>query len=132
MSETATRIGEFEVDPNSIPEQPKFPLGQDVQFEIKKAERKEKIDEETGAKNVRISVQVAAVDYPGSPLAFGTLWVTERFRGKPHRSYVGFLQKLELPYTTGVNDLAGVRFVGQASERKGSDFLDLSAVSSKI
>ena len=44
MSEEV-RIGEFSIDPESIPEAQEFPTKQNVVLEVKSAERKEKVDE---------------------------------------------------------------------------------------
>lgn len=121
-------IGEFSVDPESIPEAPQIPEGTNVLLEIVKAERKEKQGED-GRTSVRIAIQAKAPDYPGSGLAFATLWVTEQFRGKPHRSYAQFLVKTGTPLNTTAGALAGVRFVGKVKPNaKNPDFLDVSEV----
>ena len=124
-------IGEFSIDPETIPEQDKLSENIDLTLEVVKAERKEKIDEE-GRKSVRISLQVACTDVANSPLAFATLWITEKFKGAAHRSFATFLKTLDLPYTTTVDSLKGTRFTGQVrANKQNPDFLDLSKVSGK-
>lgn len=121
-------IGEFDVNPDDIPEAPQIPEGTNVLLEVIKAERKEK-EGEDGRKSVRISIQAKAPDYPGSGLAFATLWVTEQFRGKPHRSYAQFLVKTGTALSTTAPQLVGVRFVGKVKPNaKNPDFLDVSEV----
>lgn len=121
------QIGEFEIDPEQIPDAPETPLGVDTVFEVASAERKETVNE--GKKSVRISLRAYAPDLPGSSSVFATLWVTEQYKGKPHRSFAQFLKTVKLPYTTSAADLKGFRFVGKASKNaKNPDFLDLSEV----
>lgn len=122
------QIGEFDVDPESIPEQPKIPENTDVTLEVAHAERVE-VNNEKG-RSVRAKIRVSAPDYPGASNAFATLWVTEKYRGDPHRSYAQFLIKTKLPFTTQIEqDLKGFRFVGQVRPNaKNPDYLDLSKV----
>lgn len=121
------QVGEFDIDPESIPDQPEVPLGQEIVFEVVSAERKETLNE--GKKSVRISLRVTAADLPGSQSAFATLWVTEQYKGKPHKSYANFLKTVHLPFTTSTQDLKGFRFVGKAGKNsKNPDFLDLTDV----
>ena len=124
-------VGEFEVDPESIPEAQDIPERTSVVLEIATAERKETVNEE-GRKSVRISLRAVSPDLVGSNSAFATLWVTEQFRGKPHKSFAGFLRVLGLPYTTQASDLKGLRFVGQvAKDPKNQDFTQIVEVSAK-
>ncbi len=120
-------IGDFDVNPEDIPEQPKIPENTDVVLEVVKAERLETTNE--NGRSVRAKVRVAAPDYPGANQAFATLWVTEKYRGEPHRSYAQFLIKTKLPFTTRIEeDLKGFRFIGQVRPDKNPDFLALSKV----
>src|SRR5689334_1841160 len=114
MSEENVQVGEFEIDPESIPEAPETPLGEAVVFEVASAERKETINE--GKKSVRISLRAFVPELPGSQSVFATLWVTEQYKGKPHKSFAQFLKAVKLPYTTSAADLKGFRFVGKASK----------------
>jgi hypothetical protein len=124
-------VGEFEVDPESIPEAPDLPEKQSIVLEVATAERKEKIDD-NGRKSVRISARFVSVDLLGAPSAFATLWVTEQYRGKPHRSFAQFLRTTGLPYTTQASDLKGLRVVGQVARNKtNSEFYDVVEVNAK-
>ena len=124
-------IGEFEVDPESIPEAKDIPERTSVVLEIVTSERKETVSEE-GKKSIRICLRVVSPDLVGSNSAFATLWVTEQFRGKPHKSFAGFLRVLGLPYTTQASDLIGLRFEGQvAKDPKNQDFAQVVEVREK-
>ena len=124
-------IGEFEIDPETVPEAQEFPDKQDIILEVASAERKETVDESTGRKSVRISARFTSPNVLGSS-AFATLWVTEQFRGKSHKSFAQFLRTLGLPYTTQASDLKGLRVVGQVAQNKGnSDFFDVVKISGK-
>jgi len=130
MSEEV-KIGEFSVDPESIPEAQDLPEKSSIVLEVATAERKETVNEE-GRKSVRISLRVISPDLVGSNSAFATLWVTEQFRGKPHKSFAQFLRVLGLPYTTQASDLKGLRFVGQvAKDPKNADFTQVTEVSAR-
>ena len=124
-------IGEFEVDPESIPEAKDIPERTSVVLEIVTSERKETVNE-AGRKSIRIILRAVSPDLVGSNSAFATLWVTEQFRGKPHKSFAGFLKTLGLPYTTPSSDLVGLRFVGQvAKDPKNQDFIQVVEVRAK-
>lgn len=128
MEEENVSIGEFEVDPESIPDAPETPLATDTVFEVATAERKESVTPE-GRKSVRISLRAFVPELPGSQSVFATLWVTEQYKGKAHKSYAQFLKTVKLPYTTSAADLKGFRFVGKASKNsRNPDYLDLSEV----
>jgi hypothetical protein len=127
MSEENIQIGEFEIDPEQIPDAPETPLGVDTIFEVASAERK--VTENEGKKSVRISLRAFVPELPGSQSVFATLWVTEQYKGKAHKSFAQFLKTVKLPYTTAAADLKGFRFVGKAGrDPKNPDYLGLSEV----
>ena len=127
-SKMALFIGEFDVNPEDIPEAPQIPEGTNVLLEVVKAERKEKTGDD-GRRMVWINVQAKAPDYIGSSHAFATLWITEKFRGKPHRSFAQFLLKTDTPLSTTAGALVVKRFIGKVKPNaKNPDFLDVSEV----
>ena len=125
MSEGTIVVGDFEVDPDLIPDPPKVPLGTPLVFEVVKAERKESNKELEGGgtrRTVYINLQVKATDVEGTPSLFPTLFVTEKFKGPAHKSWKHFLEINRLPYTTRAeSDLVGFRFKGIARKSKRDD-----------
>ena len=115
------QIGEFEVDPSTIPPPPSLPQGQEILFEVAEAKREEKtktLDDGSERRSVWVSARASAVDIEGHPSVFLTLWLNERFLGPVHRSFAHFLQFMGLPYTTRAADLQGVRFYAFAAPDK--------------
>lgn len=122
MSEERTIfVGDFEVDPDLIPEPPKVPLGTPLVFEIVKGTRVTG-GNDNGDRFVYNDLQCKAIDVDGTPSIFSRLWVTERFEGSPTRSWKHFLRICKLPYTTRAeHDLAGFKFKGTARVNKKRD-----------
>ena len=114
------RFGEFEIDPDSIPNPPQVQTGTPLVFEIEAATRKEVVKEDTG-KTVWVELQCRPVEQPEA-LLYASLFVTERFLGKPHKSWKNFLVTMGLdPKTTNAASLVRTRFKGVAGEDRKSD-----------
>ena len=127
-----SQVGEFEFDPELIPEAPELPLEQEIVLEIAAAERKETVNEQDGRKSIRIAIRAGSPDLVGAQSVFASLWVTEQYRGKAHKSFAQFLKTVGLPYTTQAQDLVKVRFAGKVRKQvKNPDFLELYEVSGK-
>lgn len=116
----APMLGEFDIDPTTIPEPPSLPQNQDIVLEVASADVVE--HEGEYGKSTRVKIRVTAPDLLGASGAFGTLWVTEKFKGKAHKSLTRFYETLNIPYTTRTAELVGLRFVGQVSEDKNGYF----------
>ena len=121
MAEEGTIVvGDFEVDPDLIPDPPKVPLGIPLVFEIVKGTRVEGTGEK--GRFVYNDLQIKAVDVEGTPSLFPRLWVTEKFKGSTARSWKHFLEVTKLPYTTRAEfDITGFRFKGIARKSKRDD-----------
>lgn len=121
-------IGEFEIDPELIPDAAVVPENTNITLEIVASERKV-TEKEGGGSSVRIAIRVQAPDFPGANSAFASLWVTEQYKGEAHRSLAKFLHTMKLPYTTQAAELVHLRFTGQVRKNaKNPDFLDVSKV----
>lgn len=129
MSEYATVIGEFPVDPDTIQERPLIPAKAEALFLVKQADRRETkgLDKDGNPtdKKVYINLTLEAVDYPGN-IVFQRYFRTAAAMEQKSSviSWKKFLDKVKLPYTTTVDDLVNFRFraipkhVGTGDEAK--------------
>ena len=126
-----SQVGEFEFDPELIPDAPELPLDTPITLEVLAAVRKETVTED-GRKSIRVAVKAGSPETPGTQPVFPSLWITEQYRGKAHKSFANFLKTLGLPYTTQAQDIVGVRFIGKVRKQaKNPDFLELTEVIGK-
>ncbi len=122
-------IGEFEVDPETIHEEPLLEKGKEFIFLVGKSERVE-VTEERKAKAAEgkeiypyINVELKAVDVPGKTIFHIFSFSPKALANRSSAfSYKKFLEKTGLPYTTLASDLRDLRLVAAVKhEGKGDE-----------
>ena len=114
----APMIGEFEIDPGTIVEEPLLDKTQEHVFEIKKSERK--VGKDSG--KPYINLDLVPVDAP-SKHVFHVYGLSAEALSKKSSgiSFKKFLDKLALPYTTTAQDLVGIRFKAKVKYQGAGD-----------
>lgn len=113
-------FGEFEVDPDLIPDPPKVTVGIPQVFQVETAIRAEVVKPETG-KTVFIKATLRPVEQPEA-LLFQSWFVTEKYLGSPAKSWKNFLVTMGLdPKNTKAQDIVHLRFKGVAGKDKKRD-----------
>lgn len=130
--ENANFIGDFEIPLDAV-QTVKLPVREPVTFRVKKSERKTYSDKETGQEKPYYSLQLELPEHPGETI-FHTFFLSAKNLQNRHadRSWKGFLDVLNLPYTTQAanNGLVGVKFIGTLREdAKSGDYVVASVVS---
>lgn len=111
-------IGEFEVDPSTIVEEPLLDKTTEHAFLVEKAERR--VGKESG--NPYINLQLKVVNTPGTVLFHVYGLSAKALSNKSSGiSFKKFLDKLGLPYTTTVADLTGLRFTAKVRHQGSGD-----------
>ena len=113
-------FGEYEIDPDSIPNPVQVTQGVPMVFEVETSVRGEVVKEETG-RTVWVDLTVRPVEQPEA-LLYPRLFVTEKYAGPAHKSWKNFLITLGLdPKTTRAQDIVRLRFKGIAGKDKKRD-----------
>lgn len=118
-------IGEFEVDPSQIVEEPLLEKGKDHVFLIEKSERREPksaVKENGEPAYPYINLTLKAVDNP-SKVLFHIYSMSSKALGNRSSafSYKKFLDKIAKPYTTVAQDLVGLRIVATVRHQGTGD-----------